>query len=73
MTVVRFWNQEDWTLSERKEIIFRMSETLHDMGERILKEFSGYIDSHEHLSICKLNSTWSFMRKDLFNENVSKL
>ena len=37
MTVVRFWNQEDWTLSERKEIIFRMSETLHDMGERILK------------------------------------
>ena len=69
VSVVRYWDSEEWTLGERKEIIISGKGTLHEMGSTILKAFPE-LESTENIMVCKLNSTWGFSRKDLSHESV---
>ena len=72
VSVVRYWDSEEWTLGERKELIFEGTKTLHDMGEVLLKHYPEF-ESLENIMVHKLNSTWAFHRRDLSNESVRKL
>ena len=71
VSVVRYWDSEEWTLGERKELIFEGTKTLHDMGEVLLKHYPEF-ESLENIMVHKLNSTWAFHRRDLSNESVRK-
>jgi hypothetical protein len=68
--MVKFWNQETWTLSDTKEIYINKSATLKDLAKSLESHFN--IDQ-SLLSVCKINSPWNFHRVQLPFESWTPL
>eukprot|EP01022_Parablepharisma_sp_SALTPOND_P028533 TRINITY_DN71107_c2_g1_i1.p1 TRINITY_DN71107_c2_g1~~TRINITY_DN71107_c2_g1_i1.p1 ORF type:complete len:1068 (+),score=157.18 TRINITY_DN71107_c2_g1_i1:86-3289(+) len=71
--VVREWNTDNWSMSERKEIVIKTSWRMHDLAYKLCDYFPHYRNQIEQLSGAKVVSLWNFKRGMLIDMTVSFL
>jgi ubiquitin carboxyl-terminal hydrolase 47 len=70
--MAREWNPQDWSLSERKEILINNTWRIHDLTYKLSECFPQYRNQIDLLSMAKLPTLWNFKRGEFLGLYVTQ-
>lgn len=68
LIIIRFWDQAQWTLSDRYEMVVQKNDSGLDLAKRVEEFFPHIIP--ENMEASRIVTLYRFNRYDLFSEEV---